>query len=72
MASKGIRSGEAEKARIASNQETILAALMDTADPNTPPTEDEILGLILGEVAFMHKAGAFARPSRLGHSGNGL
>jgi hypothetical protein len=40
---------------------------MDTADPNTPPTEDEILGLILGEMAFMHKAGAFAPESRLGH-----
>jgi hypothetical protein len=72
MASKGNRLAEAERARIASNQETILAALMDTADPNTPPTEDEILGLILGEVAFMHKAGVFARPSRLGHSGTGL
>ena len=66
---RGIRLAEAEEARIASNQKKILAALMDAADPNTPPTEDEILGLILGEVAFMHKAGVFAHPSRLGHSG---
>jgi hypothetical protein len=69
MVRKGIRLAEAEEARIASNQEEILAALMDAADPNTPPTEDEILGLILGEVAFMHKAGMLARAKRLGHSG---
>ncbi len=66
MVKQGIRLPEAEEARIASNQEEILAALMDAADPNTPPTEDEILGLILGEVAFMHKAGVFAHPRRLG------
>ena len=60
MVSKGIRLAEAEQARIASNQKEILAALMDAADPNTPPTEDEILGLMLGEMAFMRKAGAFA------------
>ena len=69
MLRKGIRLAEAEEARIASNQEEILAALMEAADPNTPPTEDEILGLILGEVAFMQKAGMLARPKRLGHSG---
>ncbi len=72
MASKGIRLAEADEARIASNQKEILAALMETADPNTPPTEDEILGLILGEVAFMYKTGAFARPGRLGHPGDSL
>ena len=72
MASKEIRSAEAEEARIASNQKEILAALMDAADPNTPPTEDEILGLILGEVAFMYKAGVFAHPRRLGPPGTGL
>ena len=60
MVSKGIRLAEAEQALIASNQKKILAAVMDAADPNTPPTEDEILGLILGEMAFMHKAGALA------------
>ncbi|MGD1001242.1 MAG: hypothetical protein ABSA67_11155 [Candidatus Brocadiia bacterium] len=72
MVRQGVRLPEAEEARIASNQEEILAALMDAADPNTPPTEDEILGLILGEVAFMHKAGMFARPSRLGYPGTSL
>jgi hypothetical protein len=69
MVHKGIRLAEAEEARIASNQKKILAALMDAADPNTPPTEDEILGLILGEVAFMHKTGAFPHRRRPGHSG---
>jgi hypothetical protein len=69
MASNGIRLAEAEEARIASNQKEILAALMETADPNTPPTEDEILGLILGEVAFMYKTGVFAHPGRLGRPG---
>ncbi len=72
MVNKGIRLAEAEEARIASNQEEILAALMDAADPNTPPTEDEILGLILGEVAFMHKAGVFAHPRRLGYPGTSV
>ena len=72
MVKQGIRLPEAEEARIASNQEEILAALMDAADPNTPPTEDEILGLILGEVAFMHKAGLFAHRRRLDHAGTRL
>jgi len=72
MVRQGIRLAEAEEARIASNQEEILAALMDAADPNIPPTEDEILGLILGEVAFMRKTGIFVRPRRLGHPGTSL
>jgi len=72
MISKGIRLAEAEQERIASNQEEILAALMDAADPNTPPTEDEILGLILGEVAFMRKTGMFAHHSRRGQPGTSL
>jgi hypothetical protein len=71
MVNKGIRLAKAEEARIASKQEEILAALMEAADPNTPPTEDEILGLILGEVAFMRKAGAFAPPARPHRSGAG-
>jgi hypothetical protein len=66
---KGIRLAEAEEARIASNQKEILAALMDAADPNTPPTEEEILGLILGEMAFMRQAGTLAPSKRQGHSG---
>jgi hypothetical protein len=60
MVSKGIRPAEGEEALVASNQKKVLAALMDSADPDAPPTEDEILGLILGEMAFMRKAGAFA------------
>ena len=72
MVRQGVRLPEAEEARIASNQEEILAALMDAADPNIPPTEDEILGLILGEVAFMRKTGIFGRPRRLGHPGTSL
>ena len=39
---------------VATDREKVLAALMDAADPNTPPTEDEILGLILGEMTFLH------------------
>ena len=72
MVRQGVRLPEAEEARIASNQEEILAALMDAADPNTPPTEDEILGLILGEMAFMRHDGVFASQRRIGHSGTGL
>ena len=69
MVNRGIRLAEAEEARIASNQKQILAALMETADPNMPPTEDEILGLILGEVALMRKSGPLAHPGRSDHSG---
>ena len=72
MVSKGIRLAEAEQARIASNQKEVLAALMDSADPDKPPTEDEILGLILGEMAFMRQAGAFAPQDRFGHSRTSL
>jgi len=72
MVNKGIRLAAAEEARIASNQKEILAALMNAADPNTPPTEDEILGLILGEVALTNKSGALAQPKRPGHPGADL
>jgi hypothetical protein len=72
MVSKGIRLAEAEQTLIASNQDKVLAALMDAADPNTPPTEDEILGLILGEMSFMRDAGVFAPHRRVRHSGTSL
>lgn len=49
--------GTARRRAIVANREKVLAALMDAADPNTPPTEDEILGLILGEMAFVQAQG---------------
>ena len=49
---RGPAHGKVHQDLVAVNQKKILAALMDVADPDTPPTEDEILGLILGEMAF--------------------
>ena len=37
---------------VAANREQILAGLLDAADPNVPPTDEEILGLILGDIAL--------------------
>jgi hypothetical protein len=72
MVNKGIRLAEAEEARIASNQKQILAALMDAAAPDSAPTEEEILGLILGEMSFMRQAGMFAPQDRFDPPENGL
>ena len=46
---------------VALNQREVLTALIAEADPNAPPTEDEILSLILGEMAFLGK-GRFRAP----------
>jgi len=56
----------AQRDLIAANRAKILAALMDVAGPNAPPSEDEILGLILGEMSFMQmqKNGPAPPPER--------
>jgi hypothetical protein len=51
--SRGPVHGTAQRDLIAANREKILAALIEVAGPDAPPTEEEILGLILGEMAFM-------------------
>ena len=41
------------------NREGIMAELMDVGDANTPPTDEEILSLILGEIAFLRMNRSF-------------
>jgi hypothetical protein len=69
--------GAVRRRAIVANREKVLAALMDAADPDTPPTENEILGLILGEMAFVHAQGnqpvpPFPLPPRLKGAGKGF
>ena len=61
---RGPEYDDAARRAAAEQREEILAAMLAAADADTPPTDDEILALILGEIAFLQTNRRVPPPER--------